>query len=259
MQDVETILQLIKAANTFDDAMDVFDEFIKSHGYDAYLFSQMSVIDSPSIYSVEYYKTTYPPEWSGHYVANNYMLIDPIAIELMSNNAPFYWSQLIQEKGQLTEEANAMMAHAMDYDLVDGAGVSYLRNKGYLYAISISRKGPISSYDLDFLSKIYFIGAVLVDLYEQSHMRDGKDIVMSDREKNVITYAAIGKTDAEIACIMDLSVNTIRYHWKNIFNKLESYNRVFAIIRAANLGLVNLEKCDITTRDGSVIKRQASV
>ena len=82
---------------------------------------------------------------------------------------------------------------------------------------------------------------------------------LSPREQEVISMAAMGKTDAEIATIAGISTNTVRYHWKNIFSKMDSYSRVFAIIRALNLGYVNTQRFELPTSSGSGETYQKSV
>ena len=61
---------------------------------------------------------------------------------------------------------------------------------------------------------------------------------LSPREYEVINWAAEGKTDSEIAAITNISTATVRYHWKNIFMKLNVFSRVSAVSKAVQLQLV---------------------
>jgi len=61
---------------------------------------------------------------------------------------------------------------------------------------------------------------------------------ISRRESEVLTWAARGKTSAEIAIIMALSKRTIDFHFDNARTKLGAISRIDTVIRAATSGLI---------------------
>jgi DNA-binding NarL/FixJ family response regulator len=61
---------------------------------------------------------------------------------------------------------------------------------------------------------------------------------MSTRELEVLTWAARGKTSAEIAMILKLSKRTVDFHLDNARVKLGATTRIEAVIRAAIAGLI---------------------
>jgi len=62
------------------------------------------------------------------------------------------------------------------------------------------------------------------------------DCELSRREVECLRWAAIGKTDREIAMIIDLSHATIRYHINRASDKLNAINRAQTIFKAGQLG-----------------------
>lgn len=66
----------------------------------------------------------------------------------------------------------------------------------------------------------------------------GAPIQLTRREIQCLKWAAAGKTDADIATIMDISVPTVRFHMTNAARKLDVVGRSQAIYRAATLGYV---------------------
>jgi len=62
------------------------------------------------------------------------------------------------------------------------------------------------------------------------------DVQMSKREIECLRWAAVGKTDSEIALIRGRSCATIRFHIHNAAMKLNAVNRSQAIFKAAQLG-----------------------
>lgn len=63
-------------------------------------------------------------------------------------------------------------------------------------------------------------------------------IKLSDREIDVLTWAARGKTSAEIAQIMELSKRTVDFHMDNAREKLGVSTRIQAVIKAASGHLI---------------------
>ena len=62
--------------------------------------------------------------------------------------------------------------------------------------------------------------------------------MLSKREVECLRWAAIGKTDREIAEIVSLSHATIRYHIHRAGEKLYSVNRAQTIFKAGQLGFL---------------------
>src|SRR5579871_1058086 len=65
-----------------------------------------------------------------------------------------------------------------------------------------------------------------------------KQIELNDREAETLTWAARGKTSAEIAQIMGLSKRTVDFHIDNAREKLGASTRVEAAIKAATSRLI---------------------
>lgn len=61
---------------------------------------------------------------------------------------------------------------------------------------------------------------------------------VSDREYEVLTLLAAGRSNKEIANQLHVSPNTVKTHVANLFGKLEAKRRTQAISRARELGMV---------------------
>lgn len=62
------------------------------------------------------------------------------------------------------------------------------------------------------------------------------DVKLSKREIECLRWAAVGKTDSEIALILARSCATIRFHIHNAAQKLNAVNRSQAVFKAGQLG-----------------------
>lgn len=61
---------------------------------------------------------------------------------------------------------------------------------------------------------------------------------LSEREREVLAQLAAGKTNAEVARALFISVGTVKSHSANIYRKLDARNRTEAVARARELGLL---------------------
>lgn len=64
------------------------------------------------------------------------------------------------------------------------------------------------------------------------------DMRLTRREVECLHWAALGKTNEEIAMILALSLSTVRFHITNAGEKLGAINRGQAVLKAAQLGFI---------------------
>lgn len=70
------------------------------------------------------------------------------------------------------------------------------------------------------------------------NMRVRETLGVSDREFEVLTLLAAGRSNKEIANQLNVSPNTVKTHVANLFGKLEAKRRTEAISRARELGMI---------------------
>jgi DNA-binding CsgD family transcriptional regulator len=78
-----------------------------------------------------------------------------------------------------------------------------------------------------------------VKVVEKPH-NISSDVRLSKRENECLRWAAVGKTDGEIALILSRSCATIRFHIHNAALKLNAVNRSQAVFKAGQLGYLGL-------------------
>ena len=62
---------------------------------------------------------------------------------------------------------------------------------------------------------------------------------LSPREMEILSYVASGDSNKEIAARLVISEGTVKNHLSSILAKLSAKDRLQAVIRARNLGLIN--------------------
>ena len=61
---------------------------------------------------------------------------------------------------------------------------------------------------------------------------------LSDRELEILRLIAAGRSNPEIADLLYLSPNTVKWHVKNLYGKLQVGSRIEAVARGQELGLL---------------------
>lgn len=67
---------------------------------------------------------------------------------------------------------------------------------------------------------------------------------LTDREQEVITALARGRSNKQIARAMEISEKTVRNHASNIYKKLHIYDRTQAVLYAIKQGIVDLGEAE---------------
>jgi|MudIll2142460700_1097286.scaffolds.fasta_scaffold14133_3 DNA-binding NarL/FixJ family response regulator len=75
-------------------------------------------------------------------------------------------------------------------------------------------------------------------LRAQSDAAEGLDVSLTHREKEILTWVKDGKSTGEIASILKISQDTVKFHLKNVFQKLSATSRSQAIAVAIENKLI---------------------
>jgi DNA-binding NarL/FixJ family response regulator len=67
-----------------------------------------------------------------------------------------------------------------------------------------------------------------------------KQMVLTDRQKNILSLMAKGLKNEAIAVQMGISVNTIKYHKKVIFEQLGAISASQAVAIALSLNIIHI-------------------
>lgn len=234
MKKLEDYISNINGAQSTQELFDTFAKIIADFGYQKVAYSFATDHPSLGLKRMHGHASSFPSDWMSHYAEKKLINVDPIPAYVMSSALPTFWSGATVN---MSSAADQFMKDASDVGLKDGAIVPLHSTGGEIAAVSLScdQKHPNQSYET--LAALQLLGVYFHESYK-SLVRKTDPIELSRREHEILTWAAEGKTDAEISGILHISLPTVRYHWKNIFKKLDAYSRVFAVTKAIRLHLV---------------------
>ena len=62
--------------------------------------------------------------------------------------------------------------------------------------------------------------------------------LLTDREKEVLQRRAVGRSNKEVATVLDLSLSTVETHRANLMQKLNLHNTAEVVLYAVRKGII---------------------
>ena len=178
----------------------------------------------------------YPEEWITQYLHNAYHNIDPIFKQLCKQSCLCHWRDVYIDCAPWSEELKAFINKAQQFNLSDGFSASHHEQGqptfAFLSYAYIQTTPPYVTSALSILSE-----AILPRLlqYSQEDSRAIKERIgqLTYKEIVILTWMRTGKTNAEIAKILDFPERNVRFHIEQLFAKLSVTSRTQAVAFSA--------------------------
>jgi LuxR family quorum sensing-dependent transcriptional regulator len=177
----------------------------------------------------------WPTEWSSIYLRENLAKDDPVERYCLRTVDPFEWRQAPFDPVR-EPRAQMVMHRALDFRMAQGFCVPIHYGDGSGAAVSIAGERP--DHDPGVQAAMH-----LIALYAHHRIRSllraeppNSKALLSAREREVLRWAADGKTNWEIGAILNISERTVHAHMQNSARKLEAVNRVSTIVKALRKG-----------------------
>lgn len=179
----------------------------------------------------------YPQAWQLRYQSEQYMKDDPTVAHGMSSTRSLLWSEA------LFASSRALWEDARAHGLQIGWAQPTHDLKGVASLLTLARSGePIahSEYQANSHKMHWLAQAAHAALSNILAARpDGAaSIRLTEREVEVLRWAADGKTASESAEILAISERTVIFHIDNALRKLGAANKTAGVLKAAMLRLI---------------------
>lgn len=240
-----------KTALTHDDVLTVIDKIDKSQTINALLndvtdvmgvtatsYHHFAAVGSFDFRNMSrFYSRNIPRPVAKYFNDDARLKTDPGLLKAFTTGSFAWLSDFIENADEEDNGFAARLEGAIDF-VGDGLCIPLYgpnNRHGYMF-VSFGRHknefDPILSYQIQNLAQRLHVRYCL--------MRKGlqKQVKLTSREAEVLELISFGKTNPEIAKILNISPNTVAGHVKRIFLKLDTNDRVTAAMRAQSLKLV---------------------
>lgn len=211
---------------------------MSDYGYNKVTYSLLT--DHPSLMLPKLHglANSYPEDWMKHYIANDYLDIDAVVVKCKKVRTPFFWKDLKNDK-TIKQASLDILDMGADAGLNDGIGIPLLGLGSEISGVGLARSTADKDHGKDYTALAEtnlisnFFHQKFRTLLMKKHLYE-----VSEKQCDILSWAAEGKTDDEIAILMNISRHTVRFHWSRIFTTLETNGRIPSITKAITLGII---------------------
>jgi LuxR family transcriptional regulator, quorum-sensing system regulator BjaR1 len=173
-----------------------------------------------------------PGEWRKRYFENNYFRDDPAALHLERSTDPYSWRELLASP-HYTKAQRRIVHEAGEFGMQGGFVVPLVGLGARAGIIEVA--GPARELDTRGKAELR-MAAVCAHSRLQTIWKPRKNALppLSHREREVLQWAAMGKSDWEIGEILSISEKTANAHIENVKRKYGVTSRVHAVVKGMN-------------------------
>lgn len=175
----------------------------------------------------------WPRGWVDQYTQPGWNQYDRVALALRSNKRAFSWSS-VKIRNEDKKARRVMDTAARDFGMRSGVCVPIHGRTGYQSGFSFSGFEADQSEDA--------IGVLqLLSFYAESrfqHVHAGAIHIkqLTPREREVLTWAAAGKTAWDTGAILNIAEGTVNTLLKNAMSKLDTHTKSQTVAKAIRTG-----------------------
>lgn len=184
--------------------------------------------------------TNFPEGWLDHYVRNEYYYQDPILKAAIHSSYAMEWRHF-KENSALRSAERKILQEAEHFGIKTGVGLGSRNLHGTVQVVSLAAKFEKKFTKRELENITLHCHRIALDYSSITDPDEPADLPqLTDRERECLTWAGLGKSSAEAAAIMNISSNTVDFHIKSAMVKLDANSRVLAIVKALRLGVISL-------------------
>jgi LuxR family quorum sensing-dependent transcriptional regulator len=181
----------------------------------------------------------WPAGWMERYVAMNYVDRDPLVTFLRRNLSAVSWHDAIK-RVDADRAARRVYDEAGAFRLNDGFAMPIVTVEGEVVIVSLG--GEEIDLSQEAIGVVSLVSTFAIGRAVQlSAARDTLEPrpALTDREKECMRWAALGKSEWEISQILGISEHTSEKHLLSAKTKLRAVNRVQAVAEAIRQGYIS--------------------
>lgn len=224
-------------------SLDELSEVLKT-SFQRFSVEMFSYVHCPPLGAVDYGPSEvvthfgYPRRWTYFYLKNECCNFDPFIGHAFEKNEAFKWNEVI-EKPVEDNKTKAFIEEVKALDVKEGYAfpVFGARFRSGFFTFAFDEKAA----KLNELSLFMLQWACQTAHHRFVALKTQLDQVrgyLTAREKEILRWVSLGKSNAEISDILKISRHTIDGYLRNIYIKLDVSERVSASHRALALGFI---------------------
>lgn len=214
--------------------------FVRPYGIDVASYHILAEHARPVGFDDGFVFHDFPEAWVQRYSEKGYFAYDPIMEAARANSMPFHWFD-VRKHLKTTPAQDAYIEDLRAHSgLADGLAVSVFgaRQASAYFGLG-SFRGPLDLSATD-LRMLQFACQQVHDRFVALHGPVSPMLAptLTGREKEVLRWLVMGKSNGDIAEILGVSSHTVDTLVRRLFVKLGVSNRISAALRAVGSGII---------------------
>jgi LuxR family quorum-sensing system transcriptional regulator CciR len=239
---IAEFIEQSNAAETPDEVFRLFCSAVAGFGYDRVAFAAVTVAAQEAMVLNDLKPVVvlnFPEDWREHWFEKRYYEIDPILALTPGRGSPFLWDDVVAQE-PLSTKQKLLFHESKEAGLHNGLSVPVHGPRGESYVVSLATDDRVCDHRPQF-GNLQILATQFLLAYSQiAHKpaESGRRLHLTERERECLTWTARGKSAWAISEIIGVSEHTVNFHLKGVMRKLDTANRVAAVVVALRLGLI---------------------
>lgn len=250
---IEAQIADVAEADTQEALERRLQNFIEDLGFASYCF-----VDGGTLYDATPFHIGTDPRWDAEYAQSKFVSADAALAKARRVNTPFTWRsvELPEQRGRRKPGAIKTMEAAADHGFSEGFVVPFHfvdeigRPRSLL--CSLFWRDPVKDFERSVNEHAWQIHLYLLYWMQRSvELRVVRPppleidqapstIHLTDRERDVLSWASRGKTVADTAEILGISSDTVETHMRHAIARLGAGNKTHAVAKAIALSAIDI-------------------
>lgn len=220
-----------------EELIEQFKRVILGYGFDASACGAWHGVGEQR--STRFFFVDWPENVIQLYAEQNLERRDPLVFAARRRMTPFVWDEVYSDP-HLPAESKALYQFAYDHGWVDGLCVPVHGPAGYQGLVSMLARSKLALSP----GERGRLELAARSIHEACRHTLGFGVspepvpVMTARELECMKWVAVGKSDWEIAQVLDISESTVHFHVENAKKKLKKSTRTEAVALLVMHGLM---------------------
>ncbi len=181
----------------------------------------------------------YSKEWMKLYISSGLRLVDPIPDLIMRMGRPMTWQEALSHI-TLDAVTTAHIEAGAKHGLLDGLGFPLWGPKGNNAYVAIGFHDNVVKIPAATIRGEHMLLTAGHQKIQELVSKQTTSSTLSEREREVLTWLSKGKSNNDVATILNISSDTVATYKRRIYSKLGSNDRIAVTIKALRLGLIRV-------------------
>ena len=235
--DVFDFIEDLERLRTTIEIMDAMQAALGCFGFQFFCFNFLP--DSHQTFADVLLANRLPKEWIKLYDEKQFVHADPSIRHCKRMLRPYRWFKEAPYDPEQEPRAVEVVQRAMDFGLLDGLVIPIASSTNRVGHVWMGgRTLDLPKYDMP---SLHLMALYAFDRVRRLHRQLPNDNRgLTPREREALTWVALGKSAWEIGEIFKISKRTVEWHIKNACRKLDAINRTQASMIALRERIIQL-------------------